>query len=185
MSPKKLILGIVTATVILFVWSGLSQLFPWGVPSANVINASTGVENFQAPDATSFEPGTLVTQLFEEEMVGQVNTLTTDTTFSWIVTKPISYYNPGRYFLFEFITQFLTAICLTVILSFIGPWELRKKLLFASILGLVIIIPTYGPFFNWWGLTPTYALGIMVNFLIGWLLACLALSLMLFRNVAP
>ena len=53
---------------------------------------------------------------FDREMVGQVRTLTTDQTFSWIVTIPIETYDPLAYLGREALTQLAVRTMLTGLL---------------------------------------------------------------------
>ncbi len=174
MKTVQLILSVIVMTLVLFFWSGITQIFPWGVPSANTIRSATEsseTENFQAPNLKTYGPNKFSTPEFDKEMVNNVNTLTTDRTFSWIITKPLSYYNPVKYFGFEILNQLLNAILLTALLAITIKWSFLKRVLIVAIAALLTVSGAYVQLFNWWGLTFTYAAGVSLNLLIGWLTA--------------
>jgi hypothetical protein len=184
MNAKPFLVGSLAAGVILFFWSGLTQVFPWGVPSAKVlISQSAGqTELFQASNARTLAPNELTTPKFDLEMAGRVSTLTTDGTFSWIVSKPLAYYNPTDYFIREIVTQLLVGVLLTSIALTTRTLPIRPRLLVILIAGLSASAGTYGQLFNWWGLTVAYALGASVNLVAGWLIAGFILVRFLIRS---
>ena len=173
MKIMNLVVGIVVSGIILFLWSGLTQIFPWGVPSTNNIisSQSNQTKEIEASNLKRFTVNKFTTAEFDQEMVNKVNTLTTDMTFSWIVTKPLSYYNPIHYFMREVLTQFLIGFLLTIICLLTQPLPFKQRFLTVLFVGIITGISTYGQLFNWWGLTAIYALGVSANLLIGWAIA--------------
>jgi len=184
MKLVKFLVSVVIVTVILFLWSGISQMFPWGVPSSNTLRSTSNseVKNFQAPNLKSFKANELTTDKFDEEMVNKVNTLTTDKTFSWIVTKPISYYNPMKYFFGEIITQLFVALILTLIILFTAGLKINLRILFVVLIGILSSVSIYGQLFNWWGLTVQYALGASINLILGWVLGSLIPIIFIYKH---
>lgn len=170
---KKILIGSLLSSLILFFWSGMTQILPWGVPTVNVLSSQTTgqTELFQAPHAKYLPPNDLTTSKFDTELVNQVNTLATDNTFSWIVTKPLSYYSPTNYFMREMMTQFMVGLLLTVIAVLTKSLPLKQRLLIILVIGLAAAVGTYGQLFNWWGLTGIYVLGVSLNLVAGWLIA--------------
>ena len=181
----RIILGALAGTVVLFVWSGITQFLPWGVPTAQTISAQSpgGLESFQTPDLITVAPGSLTTNEFDERFSGRVSTLTTDQTFSWIASRPVSYYNPGAYFLREVITQLVTAILIALVLSQVPQLGLTPRLVGAGLIAAAAGIATYGALMNWWGLPISYGAGAIINLVVGWLLATTVLSLWIIKPV--
>lgn len=175
---KNILVGTFLSGLVLFFWSGLTQVLPWGVPSTNVLSSQTTgqTELFQAPNAEYLPPNELTTAKFDTTLVNQVTTLATDGTFSWIVTKPLSYYSPTNYFLRELFTQFLVGLFLTVIAILTKPLPLKQRLSIILAVGLAAAVGTYGQLFNWWGLTGIYAFGVSLNLVLGWLAAGFVLT---------
>jgi len=184
MKAVKFLISVVVVTVILFLWSGITQMFPWGVPSANTLRSTSNseVKNFQAPNLKTFKVNELTTEKFDEELVNKVNTLTTDKTFSWIITKPISYYNPMKYFFGEIITQLFVALILTLIIFFTSGLKVNVRILFVVLIGILSSVSIYGQLFNWWGLTIKYALGASINLIVGMMLGALIPILFIFKS---
>jgi hypothetical protein len=172
MSVKKVILGTIVSGILLFVWSGLTQLFPWGVPSVNSLSSQSAAQTelFQAPNVKQFSAHELTTPQFDSEIVGKVSTLATDDTFAWIIAKPLAYYSPTNYLIREAIAQFVVGLLLTSIVILTKPLSLTHRLSIVLGLGLIASVSTYGQLFNWWGLTVAYALGASFNLVAGWLL---------------
>jgi hypothetical protein len=169
---KKIIISTLVSTIILFGWNGLVQMFPWGVPSAQTITTQSvkKTESFQTPNLIELPANTFTTEKFDNQMADKISTLTTDKTFSWIITKPITYYNMGAYFTKEAITQFLVALFISILLSLTVKESLKRRLSFSLLAGLMAVTAIYVQMMNWWGLPARYALGAGFNIIIGWLI---------------
>ncbi len=161
--------------MILCFWSGLTQLFPWGVPTAQIISSQTNkqTESFQTPNLIELLAGSLTTEKFDEQFVNRISTLTTDKTFSWIITKPVDYHNVGNYFIKEIVTQLLVSLLLATLLVLTIELPNKKRLTIIAISGVLAVTAIYGQMMNWWGVPAIYALGAGLNLLIGWILSAL------------
>jgi len=181
---KRLVLSTLAMTVILFFWSGLTQMFPWGVPSTQTISVQSEqkTESFQAPNLIEMEPGSLTTGQFDEVMTGKITTLSTDKTFSWIITAPLDNYNPMGYFFWEIITQFFIGVFLSILLIKLGAQSLSDKLVIVGLAGLLAFIGIYGQMLNWWAIPAMYAVGAGFNLIIGWLLAAFVSARWIIKN---
>ncbi|MEO0273227.1 MAG: hypothetical protein ABIM30_09120 [candidate division WOR-3 bacterium] len=170
---KKIILSTFISTVILFLWSGLTQMFPWGVPTAQTISTQSNkqTKSFQTPNLIELPPNSLTTEKFDEQFVNKISTLTTDKTFSWIITSPIDNYNVSTYFIKEVITQFLVGLFLGLILSLTVQLTNKTRLILIGLSGILAVTAIYGQMMNWWGLPSIYALGAGFNLIVGWLIA--------------
>lgn len=169
---KKIIISTIVSTVILFLWSGLTQMFPWGVPTAQTIFSQTNkqTQSFQTPNLIELQANSLTTDKFDEQFENKISTLTTDKTFSWIISKPTSYYNVGQYFVKEVFTQFIVSFLLSLILFFTTGLDNKTRLIIIGIAGISAVTAIYGQMMNWWGVPAIYALGAGFNLFIGWLL---------------
>jgi hypothetical protein len=170
---KKIILSVFVITAILFLYGGLAQMFPWGIPSTQVITAQAGdqTEAFQAPQEIKMEAGSLTTDEFDEVMVSKISTLTTDKTFSWIISAPIARYNAGTYFGLEILTQFIVAILLTIILLLTKGMELTNRILIMLVGAMAASSSIIGQQLNWWALPPIYGIGVGFNLFLSWTIA--------------
>lgn len=180
----RLILGAFAATLVLFLWSGVTNMLPWGPPSAQVL--LTEAEDANDPFRTGtrarvIDAGTLVGPNFDEAMSGRVSTLTTTGTFSWIVSRPLGYYDPAAYLAREAVTQALVAVLLTALAWITLSLGRAARLAVFGVAALAAAVASYGQLLNWWGLTAAYGFGAMANLLVGWLLAGVVLTLILRR----
>jgi hypothetical protein len=175
---KKILVSTLVATVILFLWSGVTQMFPWGVPTAQAISAQSNkkTDSFQTPNLIELPANSLTTEQFDAQLVGKISTLTTDKTFSWIISSPVSYYNVGNYFMREIFTQLLVALLLSLFLWQIRGFNLNNRLKIVGIAALMSIIATYGQQLNWWGMPSLYAFGVAFNLIVGLLLSAFVVA---------
>lgn len=181
MNPLKFGLGTILTTVLLFVWSGVVQNFPWGVPSAQVLyQVSAEPEEERVPNARDVPYHTLTTADFDREMVGRVTTLTTDNTFSWIVTRPIEEYDPVAYLGKEALTQMVVGGMLTVLLWLTTGLGYFRRMGLVALCAIMASTATYGQLLNWWGLPLAYTLGVSLNLVVGWVLVTLVVGRLVF-----
>jgi hypothetical protein len=183
---KKIIISTIVSTVILFLWSGLTQMFPWGVPTAQTITSQTNkqTESFQTPNLVELPANSLTTEKYDEQFVNKISTLTTDKTFSWIITKPVDYYNVGNYFIREILTQLLVALLLATLLVLTVGLTNQKRLTIIAICGVLAVTAIYGQMMNWWGVPAIYALGAGLNLIIGWILSAFISSKFIIKQTA-
>lgn len=169
---SKFIISTIVIGIILFAWVGISQNIPWGIPTTNTITSSTQAleEGTNKDNPDYFPSNELTTDKFDEIMVNNVSTLTTDKTFSWIFSKPLSYYNTGRYLVIEFFTQIIIAMLLSSILMLTKEKQLKKRIVLVLLMGVITTVSSYGRLTNWSGLTGIFAIGESVNLILGWLL---------------
>jgi len=166
---KNLVLSTILTTIILFLWSGLAQVLPWGITTSQNISVQT-TEPVNAPNLIQLPPDTLTTEKFDEQFIGKISTYTTDKTFSWIVAQPLNV-NYAGYFAKELITQFIVALLLSTLLLLTTQLTLITRLVIVGIAALAAGTATYGQLINWWAMPLPYALGVCLNLIIGWLLA--------------
>ena len=166
---KAFLLSTLVATIILFLWSGLTQVLPWGITTTQNISVQTG-KPLQAPNMLLLEPDVLTTEAFDGQFVNKISTYTTDETHSWIVTQPLQTNYTG-YFVIELITQLIVALFLSAILLLTVRLELLTRLVIIGLAALAASTATYGQLMNWWSIPASYALGVSFNILIAWLLA--------------
>ena len=168
---KSRLTSLLIATVILFLWSGLTQLLPWGISAVENITTlnNAQVEQLQASNLIQFSPNSLTTDAFDAQFVNKISTYTTPATFSWIVTQPLNTNYTG-YFLVEMITQLIVALLLTALLEVTIQLSPNKRILLVLLASAVAGAATYGQLMNWWRLPAAYALGVIANLIIGWVL---------------
>lgn len=158
MEPFNLLLSVLIGGIILFLWTGFSQnVFPWGVKS---------VAQHTQPDGVG------------ERLAGVTNAgmvYVKDQVAAFIAIKPESYYSMGRYFGIELFTQFVAAAVLTAILALTAGLPDGQRFLIVALVAAAGIVSIDLPYWNWWGFSSRYTLGVAVNRLVGYLLAAFVL----------
>lgn len=146
-------------------------MLPWGISTTQNINVQTEKlqEQTKVSNLIKLEPNELTTEKFEGRFLNKISTYVTDDTFSWIVTQPYQNDYSG-YFIKEIITQLIVAILLSIILFLTLQIELKKRMLLILVFGICASTAIYGQLMNWWGIPTSYALGVSLNLIIGWIL---------------
>lgn len=170
----ELALQTLLVTVVLTLVGGVSQMLPWGIGSAQVLRQTTGARTAfgTRPERVhDLSDSPAVTDEFDRVMTGRVSTLTTDSSFSWIVSAPISAYNPGRYLIVEVLTQLTVAVGLVAVNALLSDTPAATRVMLALIASALTSVAAYGQLANWWGLTPRYVVGVSLTLCVGWTLS--------------
>jgi hypothetical protein len=169
---KRITIAIVSSTVTLFMWNGLVQFFPWGVPTTQILNTQTSntIDVKDMKNVITLSANSLTTNEFDEKCSNKISTLITDKTFSWIISKPTNSYNMGTYFMKEAVTQLLVSLFLVLLLCCTVSLGFATRLKIVSLAAFAAAIATYGQQLNWWGVPASYGLGVMINLILGWIL---------------
>jgi hypothetical protein len=169
---KKIVFATLVSALLLFVWSGVTQMLPWGVPTAQNITVQTSEseQNSSIPNLVQLPAGSLTTVEFDAQFINKISTYTTNDTFSWIVTQPVQNNYTG-YFVGEFITHLIFSIFLSILLLLTVQLDLRTRMVIVAVAGLAAVSATYGQMMNWWRLPAIYAVGVSFNVMVGWTLA--------------
>lgn len=158
MELLTIVLSIVIGGFVLFMWTGFTQnVLPWGVKS---------VRQHDNKDTLGGQIGSVMTDgmLYVKDEVA-----------AFIAIKPASYYSTGRYFAIEFFTQLVVSGVLTTILALTNGLEDSQRLLIVGLVALAGIGSIDLQYWNWWGFSSRYTLGVAVNRLVGYLLAAFIL----------
>lgn len=174
--------AIVGSTLTLFCWSGLCQVFPWGVPTVRTFAETSAEPSAFGAVLQRVTPGTLTTGGFDEQLGDGIATLTTDRSFAWVVSVPLRRYDPTRYFLGELLCQLVCSMLLVLGLRLLEPVPRPRRLAIVGLLAAAATVGTYGVMTNWWGLPLRYSGGMSVNLVIGWLLGAAVITFVLERR---
>jgi len=168
---NRVILSTILCAFLLFLFNGLGQLLPWGIPTTQNVTVQTETTSNQAnvPNLVRLAPHELTTTKFDDQFINKISTYTTDQTFSWIITQPLQLNYTG-YFIKEAITQLLVGLFLSVILLLTNALDLKTRLTIIGLAGVAASTGTYGQLMNWWNLPPNYSLGVSFNLILSWLI---------------
>lgn len=178
---KRYLFATLLLTVFLYLWSGITQMLPWGVPSTQKITTRSASMPNDPDDLIRLQANELTTANFDPTFNNKISTYSTDQTFSWIVTHPVRTDYTG-YFIGELITQFSVAVLLTLLLALTKNYATQKRMMLIALVGLLGWAATYGQLLNWWGMPALYAVGVGVNLIAGWLATSFLVSRFILRS---
>jgi hypothetical protein len=152
--------AVVIGGVILFLWTGATQaLLPWGIRS--VKTPAADVEQ---------RVGTAIAEVTTAGMVGVFKGVA-----AFIAVKPQSYYHMGRYFAVEFVTQLLVAGVLVALLTLTTGQPAGVRLGVLALAGMASVFSVDLQYWNWWGFSTLYTVGVAVNRVLGYVVMGAAL----------
>ena len=154
MDVWNVLLSVIVGSVVLFLWTGLAQnVLPWGVKSVRPHEARDGV-------------GAQIAGVRRNGMI-----YITDQVAAFIAVKPEAYYSPTRYMALELVTQIGVAAVLTAILVLTRTLPDGERPLLVVLVGAAGIASIDLQYWNWWGFSTRYTLGLAFNRLVGYVLA--------------
>ena len=183
---KKLALGTILGGVILFVWSFIAwTLIPWpGEPLRSFTNDDAVIAaiktnaprsgNYLLPNEVKRTPGMTDEQYKGAQRASMDNMLRGPVVFAAIRLEPFG--SMTKALLIKFLTQLLAALLASFLLLQTNALSYSMRVLFVTILGLLIFVGANVDEWNWWGFSNAYTfmqLGVQV---IGWLLAGFAIG---------
>lgn len=158
MEALDVVVSVVVGGVILFFWTGFSQnVLPWGVKSVQQHGQKDGV-------------GDSLAGVMQNGML-----YVKDQVAAFIAIRPESYYSMARYFSIELLTQFVVAAVLTGILALTDGLADTQRLGIIALAAAAGIASVDVQYWNWWGFSSRYTLGVAVNRLVGYLLVATVL----------
>lgn len=173
LSPFRFVAAVAACTATLFVWSGLSQVLPWGVPTVRTVAQTSDEPPSFGASPLRVAPGTFTTTAFDDQFGDGLNTLMTDRAFAWVAAVPRTRYDPMRYFVGELLCQLVCSLALVLATVLLTPLPRRRRLALVAVFGLGTSVGTYGVMTNWWGLPLRYSGGMSANLVVGWLIGAL------------
>jgi hypothetical protein len=153
MDVLSLLKGTIVGGVLLFMWSGFTQsLIPWGIKTV-----------------TEFEEQSIIGEILQRQSKSGLYYFK-DKVAAFIAVKPESYYSMNRFLAIEFITQILVALVITILLLLTSAQPVQLRLIFLGLSTTLSILSVDVQYWNWWGFSNLYSVGIAINRLIGHLL---------------
>lgn len=146
--------AILVGTLVLFFWTGFAQnVLPWGVKSVRSHGEKEGGQPLLPPDMPN----------------GM--TYTTHGRAAFIAAQPAAYYDMKRYFALELVTQVVAAVAFALLLAAFPGLDAAQRLGLGALVWLAGFASIDLQYWNWWGFTARYTLGVAVNRLVGYLIA--------------
>jgi hypothetical protein len=154
----------VVSGVLMFFANGLLQAtLPWGTKSVSDIKASP-------------EVGKAIASTTQDGMM-YVN----EGVAAFIAVKPQRYYVMSRFFGIEFVTQLIAGAALTGALMLTRGQPLEARLGLVALIALMGIASIDLSYWNWWGFSTRYTLGVAVNRFVIYMVAGAVLALFIVR----
>jgi hypothetical protein len=153
MTTKQITIATILGAIALFLFDGAFQAIP----------------NFGVRAVERLETSELTTTNFND-LTNRMAYIATDKTVSFVATKQANYYNLSRFFAIEFISALVIAFAFALIFAKIKFQNLRDRLLLTFGFSLIASFAIHLPYFNWWGFSIPYTVGVISKTILGWLL---------------
>lgn len=166
MSIKQLFLGSLFATILFIVLNIVASKLPWGVE--NVLRTEIGAHEVDN---------------FTENGQSSMNLILTEKSMSFVSTRDRSYYSMNRFFSVNMLLILCSAIFLCSILHLLQDQPFRKKMTVITLFGLFAITSIHLTYWNWWGFSTVYSIGVSTSTLINLLIVSFLLAKYIFKPV--
>lgn len=158
MQISQILLSVGVGGVLLFLWTGFTQnVLPWGVKS---------VRQHHEQDAL----GSTLADVLPSGMLYVKHRVA-----AFIAIRPEQYYAMPRYFAIEFATQLAVAAVLTALLTLTSTLPDIQRFGVIALAAAAGILGIDVQYWNWWGFSTRYTLGVALNRLMGYLLVTFVL----------
>jgi len=106
----------------------------------------------------------------------------TDNRMNLISSRPSSYYSINKFHNRGMFFSLLSAFLLSIILYTIQGMESKIKLLICSVFGFLVITSVHLNYWNWWGFSTIYTIGVSLSSFLSIILSCMVVNRLFFRN---
>jgi hypothetical protein len=151
MKPNKIIFATLLGGIALFLLDGAFQAIP----------------NFGIRAVERLETSNLTTQEFDN-LQHPMAYIVTDKVVSFTASQPAQFYNLGKFFTFEFISALVISFLFALVFSKMIGFNLKERLRMTFIFALIASIAIHISYFNWWGFSAVYTIGVILKTTIGW-----------------
>jgi hypothetical protein len=153
MTTRQIIIATIIGTISLFLFDGAFQAIP----------------NFGVRAVERLETNELTATKFNE-LTDRMAYIATDQTVSFVATKQADFYNLSKFFVIEFLSAFAIALLFALLFAKIKFGSLKHRLLLTLGFALIASFAIHIPYFNWWGFSFAYTIGVVSKTVLGWTL---------------
>jgi|GEM_PF-5987628 len=153
---QKIILSVAAVFIILTAINILGSLLPIGVGDVASVNQSYITSDLPVDDKSSMA------------------LLLTSDRMSFISSRPISYYSLDKFYSRNALMTLVSAVFITFIIYLLRGLELRQRLYVFISFSLLIVSSVHLSYWNWWGFSDRYSLGVSLSTIIGLILSASA-----------
>lgn len=174
--------------VVFFMWAAFAHMvLPIGEmgmqrPASEDAVIATASENMSAP-GVYMVPGLSAEQMKDEAAVKAYSDKAKANPYAFVVYQPQGKdgMDMGRNLVTQFISDTLAAIVVAFVLA-LGAFDFAKRVFIATALGLFSWLTLSVPYWNWYRFPTDFTLGALLEQVIGWLLAGVAMAWFLGRR---
>ena len=164
MKTKQIIIATITGAILLFLFDGAFQAIP----------------HFGVRAVERVESNELTTQKFDD-LTDSMTYIATDETVSFVATKKADYYSLSRFFTVEFASAFAIAWVFALLFARISLPSLRSRILLTAGFAVAASFAIHVPYWNWWGFSLPYTIGVVSKTLAGWTLIAYVQNRFIFK----
>lgn len=165
MRVKQFFIGTLLATILFISLNLLASKLPWGVD--NVAHTELGKHEIDQ---------------FTENNGSSMNLILTEQSMSFVSTRSRSYYSMNRFFSVNMLLIFCSALFLCSILYLLRDQSITNKMLVITLFGLFAITSIHLTYWNWWGFSTSYSIGVSISTLINLLIVSFLLAKYIFKS---
>jgi hypothetical protein len=151
MKLSRLILATILGAVALFVSDSAFQAIP----------------NFGIRAVEQLETKEFTTESFSL-LTNRMAYIVTDNTVSFVATQPANFYQLSKFFTVESLSVLAICLIFAIVFSKLGTTALRNRILITFSFALIASLAIHIPYFNWWGFSLLYTVGVILKTVLGW-----------------
>jgi hypothetical protein len=183
---KRLALGSLLGGIVLFVWGAIAwMVIPWpGDPLRAFTNEAAVVQavtanaprsgNYLLPIEPNRAPGMSDEQYRAARQAAMDRMTHGPMIFAAVRLEPMG--STSRPLLIQLLTELVLALMASCLLLQTGRLSYKGRVLFLTVVGLIIFVGGHADEWNWWSFSSAYMLMQFGAIVIGWLLASLVIA---------
>lgn len=163
-SKSRIILATFLGALVLFVFDGSYQALP----------------NFGVRAVERIESNDLTTSKFTE-LSDRMAYIASDNTVSFVATKKANYYNLLNFFILEFLSDIVISLLFALVFGLIKFKNFHDRIVLTLAFSLIASFAIHIPYFNWWGFSTSYTIGVVSKTIFGWILLSFVQNKLIFK----
>lgn len=164
MNIKQIFLGTLIASIMFAILSGMSSQLPWGIGDVH----ETRLPQHQLDELVA-----------EAEL--SMNLILTEQSMSFVSTRRYEYYSLAKFFSLNVVLGLGAGLFLCLLLHLIRDRSRTDKLKIVMLFGLFCVFSIHLSYWNWWGFSASYSIGVSISTLLNLFVVTLILSTFIFK----
>lgn len=151
---KRKIIALIVGFILLTIIGMLSSTLPIGINTVERIERSSS----------------------EFDKVEGMNLILTDNTMTFSSTQPKSYYSLSKFFQFNFLNNLILSFLILGLIHTISGLNKKRRVQSLILVAVISIFSTHIPYWNWWGYSTSYTIGVSLFTILSLVITGLILS---------